>query len=283
MRYLAPYWLQFAVGVCVAGMLSGCAGDGPPSVVSGGETFAALQSEIFARHCALGPCHSAGVAAGGLVLEGPNAYDELVNAAPENAAARAAGWLRVTPHAPEQSFLWIKLTGPGPGLGSRMPLGAAPLSEDTLARIEAWILSGAPRGEDPVAVPTPSATPTPTVTPSGRSTPTPSSFTRLRAEIFGPRCAVAFCHDGTSRAAGLDLTNPYQALVGAVPTNAHARESGWLLVAPGQPEASFLLTKLKLSSFDPRWGSPMPLSGPRLEPEWLEALTDWIARGAPDD
>ncbi len=267
--------------VCVVSTVASCAGDGPPPAALGGETFAALQTEVFARHCALGPCHSAAVAAGGLVLEGPDVYDELVDVAPQNAAARLAGWLRVTPFSPERSFLWVKLTGPAPGQGSRMPLGAPPLDQDALARIERWILLGAPRGEDPVVVPSPSPSPTATVT--AEVTPSQSSFRRLQEELFRPRCAVAFCHDSTTRASGLDLTNPYPALVGVLPTNTEAREAGWLRVTPGRPEASFLLTKVKLTSFDPRWGSPMPLSGPRLDTPWLEALTAWIERGAPND
>lgn len=270
-----------AVGAFFFRALVGCAGDGPPPAGSDGDVFAALQGEVFARHCALGPCHSVGVAAGGLVLEGPNAYEELVNAAAENAVARANGWLRVTPHAPERSFLWIKLTGPGPGQGSRMPLGAPPLAANELERIRNWILSGAPRGQGPVQLPTPSPSPSPT--PTAEVASVESSFARLRQEVFGPKCAVAFCHDATTRAGGLDLTNPHEALVGAEPTNLEARSAGWLRVTPGHPEASFLVMKLSLTSFDPRWGSPMPFSGPRLEDHWLEAITAWIERGALDD
>lgn len=246
------------------------------------DTFAALQTDVFARQCALGPCHSVGVAAGGLVLEGPGAYEALVGAVPENFTAREAGWLRVTPGAPERSFLWAKLVGPGPGQGSRMPLGAAPLAPEQLARIEAWILAGAPRGDEPPLLVTPS--PSPTATPVATDpTPAAVSFARLQAEVFVPRCAVAFCHDGTSRAGNLDLTQPYESLVGVPPANSAARDAGWMRVDPGRPERSFLLTKITLATFDTRWGSPMPLSGPKLEAAWVEAIAAWISRGAPRD
>jgi hypothetical protein len=270
----------FTLGVYVA--TSGCAGDGPDPESLATGSFAALQTDVFAVHCATGPCHSAATAAGGLVLEGPDAFDQLVGAQPTNESARSAGWLRVAPGSLERSFLWVKLTGPGPGQGSRMPLGAPPLAAADLQRIEDWILAGAPRGDLGGPGLTPTASPTPTQTllvPS--PTPGAVAFSELQNQVFTPRCAVAFCHDGTTKAGALDLTDAYASLVNVAPTNAAAREAGWLRVAPGQVERSFLLTKLTLTTFDPRWGSPMPLSGARLESFWIAAIEDWIRRGAP--
>ncbi|MCX8071062.1 MAG: hypothetical protein N3C12_01235 [Candidatus Binatia bacterium] len=262
----------------------GCAGDGPPPTASTGNTFAELQASVFTRYCAVGPCHSAGVGAGGLVLEGPSAYDQLVNAPPENSAALEVGWQRVVPGVPDRSFLWIKLTGPGLGQGSRMPLGAPPLPEQELRRIEEWILAGAPRGGEAVGgVGTPTPSPSPSPTPIATLNPPSASFAALESQVLRPRCAVAFCHDATTRAGGLDLTAAYDDLVGVPPTNVAARDAGWLRVTPGQPQASFLLVKLTLSAFDERWGSPMPLVGARLEPLWIEALTAWIEAGAPNN
>lgn len=139
-HWRASLWgLVFVLGLC------GCAGDGaePPALSSG--SFGELQASVLSARCALGPCHSAATAAGGLVLEGSAVYDALVNAEPENPAARAAGLLRVVPGEPERSFLWIKLTQPGVGEGSRMPLGGEPLSAAELEEVRAWILAGAPR------------------------------------------------------------------------------------------------------------------------------------------
>lgn len=131
--------------VAAAVLMGGCAGDGTDLTDASGGTFAELQARVFDTRCALGPCHSSAAAAGGLVLESAFAYDELVGITPSNDAARAAGLLRVAPGEPERSFLWRKLTNPGPGEGSRMPLGGEPLPEAELEEIRVWILAGAPR------------------------------------------------------------------------------------------------------------------------------------------
>ncbi len=123
----------------------GCAGDGSDPVTLSSGTFAELQARVFDARCTLGPCHSTATAAGGLVLEGAWAYEQLVGVEPMNPAAVAAGLLRVAPGEPERSFLWVKLTQPGTGQGSRMPLGAEPLPAHELEEIRAWILAGAPR------------------------------------------------------------------------------------------------------------------------------------------
>lgn len=278
---LLPQRCIFAVLLGFMLALYGCAGDGPATDLPMGSAFVALQADVFALHCAVGPCHSAGVAAGGLVLEGPNAYDQLVGALPNNDVARAAGWLRVAPGDPQRSFLWIKLTGPGPGQGSRMPLGAAPLPPEELQRIEEWILMGAPRGDTPRNSDTP--TPTPTPIPATPTHTTQVTFAVLQRDLFTPRCAVAFCHDTTTKAGNMDLTDAYASLVGVPAENVAVRAAGWLRVTPGQPEASFLLVKLTLAAFDARFGSPMPLSGSRIEPQWIDAVAAWIQRGAPRD
>lgn len=107
-------------------------------------SFAEIQDEILTPSCATRFCHSAQAASGGLVLEGEAAYDELVGAEPTLAAARAAGWLRVTPFAPADSFLLVKLTQPTSATyGARMPLVGAPLSAAQIETIETWIAAGA--------------------------------------------------------------------------------------------------------------------------------------------
>ena len=132
----------------------------PPPTVDGGPTatpspvrptatpvtvaFAQIQDEILTPTCATRFCHSQQAASGGLVLEEGAAYDALVGAAPTLAAARAAGWLRVTPFEPEQSFLLVKLTQPtSAAYGARMPLVGAPLGEAEVEMVRAWIATGA--------------------------------------------------------------------------------------------------------------------------------------------
>jgi hypothetical protein len=78
-----------------------------------------------------------------LVLERGQSYAALVNAPASNASAHQAGLLRVAPRDPEHSFLLIKLTAPGPGEGSQMPLGRTPLPADQIQLIRDWIAAGA--------------------------------------------------------------------------------------------------------------------------------------------
>jgi hypothetical protein len=81
--------------------------------------------------------------AGGLVLIEGQSYANLVNVLPTNAAALNAGLLRVDPFLPDNSFLVIKLAGPPPIEGARMPLGKPPLSAAQMELIRGWISAGA--------------------------------------------------------------------------------------------------------------------------------------------
>jgi len=108
--------------------------------------FGDLHNEIFMPRCTSIACHSTVSSAGGLVLEGADAFDNLVGVEPGNAAARADGYLRVAAGAPDDSFLLIKLRGPSdPAFGSRMPLSGGFLSDAEIDRIETWIAGGAER------------------------------------------------------------------------------------------------------------------------------------------
>jgi len=158
--------------------LAACAGNGPPPAPTN-SSFDSIQQTIFNVRCLNSGCHNVTDRAGDLVLDAGTSYAALIEVAPFNPAAHAAELRRVAPGNPEQSFLLIKLTGPGPAEGTRMPQSAAPLSEDDIARVRAWILAGAPNSNLPTATatatasPTDSALPTPTVTAS--MTPTTSA------------------------------------------------------------------------------------------------------------
>jgi hypothetical protein len=134
----------------LATALAGCAGDGGVPVSDGGDggsgsaTFTTIEQEIFANDCTSAACHSSATRAGGMSLVAGAAYDSLVNVAPDNPVARAAGLLRVTPDDPARSFLLDKLTGTlGAGEGSAMPLGGIPLRSDQIEMIRSWIANGA--------------------------------------------------------------------------------------------------------------------------------------------
>jgi hypothetical protein len=118
--------------------------DALPTPTVAAVTFAQIQDEILTPRCATRFCHSQQAKSGGLVLEAGFAYDNLVGADPTLAAAKAAGWQRVTPGMPETSFLLVKLTQPtSVTYGARMPLVGTPLDDDEIALIRNWILAGA--------------------------------------------------------------------------------------------------------------------------------------------
>ena len=133
---------------------SGCAGDGPsvgttavptPTPTPGSsDTYAQIQREVFDVHCLSAGCHNAVSPAAELVLEAGVSYDDLVDVAPTNPIAAAQGLLRVTPGAPEQSYLYVKLSAAGGVLGSRMPLGQPPLAAAEIELVRSWIRDGAP-------------------------------------------------------------------------------------------------------------------------------------------
>lgn len=106
-------------------------------------TFAEVQQMIFAPSCAMELCHDAASATGGLVLDEATAHAQLVGVAPTTFAANAAGLLRVAAGDPRRSFLLVKLEGPPPGQGSRMPLALPPLDPEQIDLVRRWIEQGA--------------------------------------------------------------------------------------------------------------------------------------------
>lgn len=130
---------QVAVNELVAAVnaaIAECAG--PPPV-----RFAEIQQTIFSPTCATQLCHDAASATGGLVLDAESSYSQLVGVAPTTFSAQQAGLLRVAAGDPAKSFLLVKLEGPPPDQGSRMPLTGSPLSPDQIDLIRQWIEQGA--------------------------------------------------------------------------------------------------------------------------------------------
>lgn len=158
--------------------LAGCAGDGGTPVPVQG-WFNQLQTQVFNQHCLSAGCHNSTNVAGGLNLSPGASYAALVGVEPDNVVARADGMLRVEAFDPDNSFLLTKVTMPGAGEGGRMPLSAAPLSNDDINLIRTWITEGAPPAETggPTETPTPTvpATATAVDTATASVTPTPSN------------------------------------------------------------------------------------------------------------
>jgi hypothetical protein len=305
--------VRLAGAALVAALLYGCAGDGPPPSAAGG-AFDQIQTEIFNVNCLSAGCHNAQFQAGGLNLTAGTSYGQLVDVLSMNPEAQSMGLLRVEPFDADNSFLVIKLTGPGEGEGTRMPQGMNPLPQSQIDMIRSWILDGAPPGgtavptatvtAPPTATETPSITPTPvntatatatvtgsapptstvtetpTLTPSPSPTPTLGLFDQIQTTIFNPTCTEMFCHDDIGQSGGLVLLEgqSYGNLVDVPPQNAAALARGLLRVDPGAPDNSFVLVKLVGPTAAE--GLRMPQGKPPLAPEQIELVRQWIEQGA---
>ena len=106
------------------------------------------------------------------------------------------------------------------------------------------------------------------------------TFTQIQNGIFTPSCAKAGCHASSSASGGLVLAAglAYGDIVGR-----SAQEEPQLdYVRPGNPEASYLLKKVR---GDPDiTGGHMPLDGPPfLSSQQIAGLAAWIQAGAPNN
>ena len=95
--------------------------------------------------------------------------------------------------------------------------------------------------------------------------------------MFTPNCATAGCHSGGTPDAGLNLeaANSYAQLVGIAAT----QDAGVQRVNPGNPNLSYLITKLEGPGAS---GGQMPPSGPMAQAD-IDVIRQWITDGAVDD
>ena len=109
----------------------------------------------------------------------------------------------------------------------------------------------------------------------------PSAYHDIQDYIFDKSCASSTCHAAPSNSGNLNLTygTSYQDLVGRAPQNPSAAAAGMKLVDPGNPDNSFLLTKLIGPGADQ--GAPMPFGGGVLHDGKIAAIRTWIEAGAP--
>ena len=96
------------------------------------------------------------------------------------------------------------------------------------------------------------------------------------------------CHSGDSPSVESGpsfVGHPYATLVNAPAANRQGTVRGLLLVKPGDPAGSFLLTKLRLTSgADPRFGSGQPATAPGSTcAQALGVIEQWIQSGAADN
>ena len=108
-----------------------------------------------------------------------------------------------------------------------------------------------------------------------------ATYHSLQEYIFDKSCANSACHAAPTNVANLNLTygESYANLVGRLASNPAAAAMGMKLVDPGNPENSFLLTKL-MAIRDPTYGARMPVVG-ELHTAKIDAIRTWIAAGAP--
>lgn len=109
-----------------------------------------------------------------------------------------------------------------------------------------------------------------------------ATYTSLSQNVL-VGCSTQACHGGPNPAGNLNLeaSKGYAALVGVAPDNAQAKADGLLRVAAGDPDKSFLLTKLHPIA-KAGYGAQMPVGG-RLTEAQISTVRQWIARGAPND
>jgi hypothetical protein len=97
---------------------------------------------IFTANCALSNCHAGTTPQQGQNLSDGLAYQNVVGIA----SNERPGMKRVQPFQPDSSYLVHKIQGDQAGVGGqggRMPLGMAPLAQQQIDLIRAWITAGA--------------------------------------------------------------------------------------------------------------------------------------------
>lgn len=106
------------------------------SLVGQGITFSARIAPLLAANC--GGCHGGTTPSAGLDLATPEGLFDRLTAN----STQQSGRKLVAPGQPQNSYLFLKLTGDGSITGTRMPQDRQ-LTEQELGDVETWILAGA--------------------------------------------------------------------------------------------------------------------------------------------
>ena len=131
--------LLASLAACSAGNGKGLDANGQPNPINppSGSQFQEIQDTVFTPICT--QCHIGANAPHGLRLDAANSYALLVNVASDEVPTLK----RVNPGNADQSYLVQKIQGNAGIVGSRMPLGQAPLPQDRIDLIRSWIAGGA--------------------------------------------------------------------------------------------------------------------------------------------
>ena len=109
-----------------------------------------------------------------------------------------------------------------------------------------------------------------------------ATYHDIQKYIFDKNCASSSCHAAPANFGNhLNLTyaHSYENLLGRTPENPAAAAAGMKLVDPGNPDNSFLLTKL-VSPLKAEYGRQMPAIG-EIHAAKIDAIRTWIEAGAP--
>ena len=109
-----------------------------------------------------------------------------------------------------------------------------------------------------------------------------ATYHDIQTYLFDKSCASSACHAAPANAGNLNLAYgfSYEDLIGRVPQNPAAAAAGLKLVDPGNPENSFLLTKLVGPTVAAQ-GGRMPFGGGTVHDGKIDGVRRWIAAGAP--
>jgi len=106
----------------------------------------------------------------------------------------------------------------------------------------------------------------------------------LQERIFTPSCTFSACHSAAGHEGQLVLERgqAHAQLVGQPAVQEQAALERLVRVVAGNPDASFLLLKLQ-PRLPAKYGKHMPDAAGQLDGDQLEAIAEWIRRGANDD
>ena len=123
-------------------LAAGCGGGSNPArVVSdpGAPTLQQVQASVFDQDCARSGCHVGFTAPFDLDLSAGQALGNTVGVPSEEQPQ----YLRIDPFNPQDSYLFMKISGDPRITGDPMPAEAPPLSSQKIQLIESWIAQGA--------------------------------------------------------------------------------------------------------------------------------------------
>jgi hypothetical protein len=152
MKYFATA-IIFSAMIIVSFSMESCNKNTNQAVAGGTsakDTWTIIQDNILSPSCATSGCHASTTDANyvqhNLLLTSATAYENLINIISKNAAAKAAGLVRVKPGDHMNSFLFQKIDcQTTTQFGALMPLGGPNLTLGQIEFIKQWIIKGAPK------------------------------------------------------------------------------------------------------------------------------------------